>query len=164
MMLIRFRTFLEVFESIQFIPSICFWLSWYVSVFFELYQTSSRFHDMIQTLVYLNQFKLHEEIFWYDSLFMWFVSIFMFSRFSLFTLFESYHTFYDSIQACCLVNKINYFSRTLMCILLLTYFPIHWINLQIDYEISKPFLYTSLDLTHFIRTILECETTIVRVL
>lgn len=55
--------------------------------------------------------KLHLKISWYDSLFLWFVSIFMFFRFSHFTMFKSYHVFYDLIQArfFFFLEKINLF-------------------------------------------------------
>lgn len=59
-----------------------FWLGLYVSIFFESYQTSYGFNDTIQNLAFasLNRFKLHLKIIWYDSMFLWFVSIFMLSR------------------------------------------------------------------------------------
>jgi len=98
-----------------FIWVICIWLwlSWFVSVFFELYQTSFRFHNMIEILAYadLNRFNLHLKIGLFDSLFLSFIWIFISFRSSHFTLFELYHAFYYLIQARCFVAKLTIFTH-----------------------------------------------------
>lgn len=61
---IRFKPSIEFFESIHFgLSNIWSWLGWFVSMFFELYQTSSGLHDSIQFLAhaYLKLFKHHLE-------------------------------------------------------------------------------------------------------
>ena len=85
-----------------------------VSLFFESYQSSYGLHDLIQTLArrVLNGINIHLEKVLNQFKFLLNRITLHSCRCPLFTLVESIHTYYDSIQVCDLVSKLNTFRHT----------------------------------------------------